>query len=139
MEVFFYGLFMDVTLLLQKGINPSYPTKGFLNDYTLKIGKRASLVPSRGERAYGIVMTIDDLEIHKLYAETSVADYFPQNVKIITFDNHTIPARCYNLPIELLSGTNESYAISLYKLAKRQGFPDDYLEKIRKMASTSVN
>jgi len=35
--------------------------------------------------------------------------------------------------------TNELYAISLYKLAKQEGFPDDYLEKIKKMTKTKPN
>ncbi len=134
MEVFFYGLFMDVTILRKNGIKPSNPRKGYLNDYALKIGNRASLIPCKNEKSYGIVMTIDNDAIYNLYAEASVADYIPEEVNIITTTNDSIMATCYNLPPELLTGTNESYAISLYKLAKREGFPDDYLEKIKKMA-----
>lgn len=137
MEIFFYGLFMDVTFLQEKGIKPSNPRKGYLNDYELKIGNRASLVPCRNEKSYGIVMTIDDEAIHDLYAEASVADYIPEEVSIMTGANESIRATCYNLPSGSISGTNELYAISLYKLAKQQGFPDDYLEKIKKMTKTT--
>ena len=136
MEVFFYGLFMDRTILLKNGINPSNPRKGYLNDYALKIGNRASLIPCKNEKSYGIVMTVDKDAIDTLYAEASVADYIPEEVTIITNTGNYIPAICYNLPSELLTGTNEFYAISLYKLAKKEGFPDDYLEKIKKMAPT---
>lgn len=66
MEVFFYGLFMDRAILLQNGIKPSNPRKGYLNDYALKIGNRASLVPCNNEKSYGIVMTVDNDAIHKL-------------------------------------------------------------------------
>ena len=137
MEVFFYGLFMDGAILLKNGIKPSNPRRGYLNDYALKIGNRASLIPCKNEKSYGIVMTIDNDAIHNLYAEISVADYIPEEVNIITNTNDSITATCYNLPSESLTGTNESYAISLYKLAKQEGFPDDYLEKIKKMTKTT--
>jgi hypothetical protein len=134
MEIFFYGLFMDVAILSKNGLNPSNPRKGYLQDYALKIGDRASLIPCLNERSYGIVMTVDDIAIQKLYAEPSVADYIPEEVTIRTYANDWVQATCYNLPAELLRGTNESYAESLFKLAKREGFPHAYLEKIRKMA-----
>ena len=137
MEVFFYGLFMDETILLKNGIKPTNPRKGYLNDYALKIGNRASLIPVENERSYGIVMTVDRDAIHNLYAETSVADYTPEEVNVITDTNDSVKAICYNLPLKLLTGTNEHYALSLHKLAKRLNFPNDYLEKIRKMAKTS--
>lgn len=133
MEVFFYGLFMDISILLKNGVTPSNPRRGYLNDYTLKIGSRASLIPCKDARSYGIVMTVDRNAIRKLYAEASVADYIPEEVVIITDTNDSVKATCYNLPAELLTGTNESYTISLYELARKQGFPDDYLEKIEKM------
>lgn len=133
MEVFFYGLFMDVSILLKNGVTPSNPRRGYLNGYALKIGSRASLIPCKDARSYGIVMTVDRNAIRKLYAEASVADYIPEEVVIITDTNDSVKATCYNLPAELLTGTNESYTISLYELARKQGFPDDYLEKIEKM------
>ena len=130
---------MDVTILLKNGIKPSNPRRGYLNDYALKIGNRASLIPCKNEKSYGIVMTIDSDAIHNLYAEASVADYIPEEVNIITNTNDSITATCYNLPSESLTGINELYAISLYKLAKQEGFPDDYLEKIKKMTKTTPN
>ena len=133
MEVFFYGLFMDSTILLKNGVKPSNPRKGYLNDYELKIGNRASLIPCKGQKSYGMVMTVDSDAIHDLYAEASVADYIPEEVHIITGTNEFISATCYNLPAESLTGTNEAYALSLYKLATEQGFPGEYLDKIKMM------
>jgi len=139
MEVFFYGLFMDETILLKNGIKPSNLRRGYLNDYALKIGNRASLIPCKDEKSYGIVMTIDNDAIHNLYAEASVADCIPEEVSIITSTNDSIAATCYNLPSKSITGTNVLYAASLYKLAKQEGFPDDYLEKIKKMTKTTPN
>ncbi|MEO1054536.1 MAG: gamma-glutamylcyclotransferase, partial [Bacteroidota bacterium] len=128
------GLFMDHTILLKNGIRPSNPRKAYLNGHALKIGNRASLIPIKGERSYGIVMTVDDDAIHELYAEASVADYIPEEVNVTLNNDDVITATCYNLPANLLTGTNASYARSLHKLAEQEGFPDDYLEKIKDMA-----
>ncbi|MCE7995233.1 MAG: gamma-glutamylcyclotransferase [Roseivirga sp.] len=136
MEVFFYGLFMDITILSKNGIQPSNPRSGYLNDYALKIGNRASLIPSEGEKSYGILMTVDSEAINKLYAEASVADYIPEEVEITINSNETVTATCYNLPAASLTGTNAAYAESLYQLAKQLDFPEDYLEKIKSMANS---
>ncbi len=133
MEVFFYGLFMDKDILKKNGIKPSNPRKGHLSDYALKIGNRASLVPSKNEKSYGILMTVDNDAIDRLYAETSVSDYVPEEVIIVTNSGDSVNAICHNLPPKSLTGTNKSYAASLYGLVKKEGFPDDYLEKIKRM------
>ncbi|WP_272152105.1 gamma-glutamylcyclotransferase [Tenacibaculum aiptasiae] len=133
MEIFFYGLFMDKDILIKNGINPSNPRKGYLNNYTLKIGNRASLIPHKNEKAYGIVMEVAKEEIIKLYNEESVADYIPVKVKVTTESNEHLAATCYNLPIELLTGTNKLYSKSLYELAKKLSFPKEYLDKIYKI------
>ena len=132
MEIFFYGLFMDQDILVKNGISPSNPRKGYLNNYTLKIGNRASLIQCEKEKAYGIIMTVNDEEIINLYAEKSVAEYIPEKVEVVTETNEHLTATCYNLPVELLTGTNQSYAKSLHELAKKLNFPKEYLDTIRK-------
>ena len=132
MNVFFYGLFMDREVLIKNDIYPSNPKTGYLDNYTLKIGNRASLIPCENEKAYGIVLEVNEEELTKLYAEHGVKDYVPEYVEIVTESNKKINALCYNLPINLLTGSNESYAKSLYKLAKQLSFPEEYLKKIIK-------
>ncbi len=133
MEVFFYGLFMDETILSKNGIDPLNPRKGYLKDYQLKIGNRASLVPSPDNVCYGIIMNCDSNALNKLYSEPSVADYLPEDVIVFADKNEPIEARCYNLPLEKITGTNSKYATSLYALAKRLDFPEEYLRKIQDM------
>ncbi|MEP1033581.1 gamma-glutamylcyclotransferase [Ekhidna sp.] len=135
LHVFFYGLFMDEVILVKNGIKATNPRKGYLNGYALKIGNRASLIPSKNEKAYGIVMTIDADKIQDLYAEASVSDYIPEEVTIILKGNETIKAMCYNLPPTSLTGTNTAYAQSLYALAKQLDFPEDYLTEIKQAAT----
>ncbi len=123
---------MNKDVLIKNGVNPLNPRKGYLNDYTIKIGNRASLIPCKKEKAYGIIMTINDEELVTLYSEKSVADYIPEKVRIIMNTTESVIATCYNLPLELLTGTNELYAKSLYKLSKNLNFPDEYLSIIQK-------
>ncbi|MEZ5002224.1 MAG: gamma-glutamylcyclotransferase family protein [Chitinophagales bacterium] len=138
-NIFFYGLFMDINLLLKKGTHPIQCKKGYVNDYALTIGDRASLTPCKNERTYGILMTIDDNDVQTLYVEASVADYLPEEVLVHTFPNETIKAICYNLPPKLITGTNPSYARELYRLSTTLDFPKDYSEKIRRIAEKETD
>jgi hypothetical protein len=52
---FFYGLFMDVAVLRQAGTCPSNVRRAYVDDFALRIGERATLVPSLGTRAYGML------------------------------------------------------------------------------------
>ena len=132
MEVFFYGLFMDENILQENGVLPDNPRLGYIADYGLKIWERASLVPSHDDQAWGILMTVDAEAVVALYKEASVADYVPTAVDVITSNGESWKATCYNLPIDMISGTNAVYAHSLYELAKTKGLPEDYLQEIEK-------
>ena len=78
--VFFYGLFMDESLLASKGIEPSHTAIGYVDGYRLRIGARATLVPQKASRAYGVLMTIRREEATDLYSDETVADYVPEPV-----------------------------------------------------------
>jgi len=132
--VFFYGLFMDESLLASKGIIPSGAAVGYVDGFALRIGRRATLVREKGGRAYGVLMTLRAGEVRTLYAEASVADYIPEPVTVELPDGTKEPATCYNLPLSKLEGTNPEYAGALLRLASRLGLPDDYLRRIREQA-----
>ena len=135
MRVFFYGLFMDESLLATKGIEPSKVNLGFVDGYGLRIGERATLVRRPDERAYGAMMDIATGEATELYAEASVADYVPEPVIVELMDGTQVEASCYNLPADKVAGTNKDYAESLLNVATRLDFPDSYLEQIRQARS----
>ncbi|MFQ5668564.1 MAG: gamma-glutamylcyclotransferase family protein [Candidatus Binatia bacterium] len=84
--VFFYGLFMDKSLLAARGISPSRATVGYVDGYGLRIGRRATLVPDEANRAYGILMTIRAEDVTALYSEESVADYVSESVSVMLPD-----------------------------------------------------
>ena len=131
MRVFFYGLFMDESLLTTKGIEPSEVKLGFVDGYGLRIGERATLVRRPDSRAYGAMMDIDPSDATTLYAEESVADYVPEPVLVELMDGTKIEASCYNLPGDKVTGTNKKYAASLLDVATKLGFPDFYLDQIK--------
>ena len=131
MAVFFYGLFMDESLLDSKGIIPSVAKAGCVDGYRLRIGRRATLVPERGSRAYGILMTIGRDEAAKLYGDETVADYVAESVSVTLQSGAVKSAITYNLPLGHCDGANAVYAESLLLLAKKLGFPAEYLDQIR--------
>lgn len=131
MRVFFYGLFMDESLLATKGIESFDSNSGFVDGYALRIGERATLVRCPDSRAYGVMMDITPREVADLYAEDSVADYRPEPVTVELMDGTEVEATCYNLPVDKVTGANKDYAKSLLVVAGRLGFPDSYLDQIR--------
>ncbi len=50
---FFYGLFMDSEVLRDSQVMGVNPRRAYVDGYALRIGRRATLVPSSGARAYG--------------------------------------------------------------------------------------
>ena len=130
-RVFFYGLFMDESLLAAKGIKPSEAHTGFVDGFALAIGERATLVRRPGTRIYGVMMDIAPNEATDLYAEDSVADYVPESVTGELVDGTRTEATCYVLPADQAAGTNRAYAEALLALATRLGFPESYLDEIR--------
>ena len=132
MRVFFYGLFMDESLLATKGIKPTGVSVGFVGGYGLRIGDRATLVRRPNSRAYGAMMDIAASEATQLYAEASVSDYLPEPVTVELMDGTQVEATCYNLPGAKVTGTNKVYAESLLQVAHKLGLPDSYLDEIKR-------
>ncbi len=133
-SVFFYGLFMDESLLRAKGMNPSKPILAFVDGFGLRIGERATLIKSGGERAYGSIISLSNHELNILYGEQSVADYISENITAITENKEYISAISYNLPSEKLSGQNKQYAESLVIVAKKVRLPSEYISEIQHWA-----
>jgi hypothetical protein len=130
-NVFFYGLFMDESLLASRGVHAREPTIGYVDGYGLRIGERATLLPESNSRAYGVLMKIASEDAAALYSEQSVADYVAEPVVVTLPGAIKVSAVCYNLPAEKLVGTNSEYAAALLSLATKLGLPDSYLRHIR--------
>lgn len=135
-KIFFYGLFMDRSLLTEKGFRPATVGRALLSGFRIHIGNRASLVPANGSQAYGVVMELSDEEAHALYSEPSVREYRRETVSVELLDTHElVEAHCYNLPQQFaLAGANPSYAAQLSELVRALGFDSEYAEEIANFA-----
>ena len=133
LQVFFYGLFMDAALLVDKGVKPRKTDVGFVEDFALRIGRRATMERLPGSSAYGVLMTITAAEAASLYAEPSVADYRPEPVTVRLVDGGKVEAVSYTLPNGPDAGTNKDYAEALLQVAERLDLPASYCETIRRM------
>ena len=138
-KIFFYGLFMDRSLLTAKGLHPAVVGSAMLPDYRIHIGERATLLRSPSRRAYGIVMELDDEEARSLYADPSVREYVPERVRVeLSATGEAVEADCYNLPPQSgLAGTNPAYARELSRLLEALGFDASYVAEVAAFGEVS--
>jgi hypothetical protein len=131
-EVFFYGLFMDDALLREKGANPVNRRRAFVENFSLVIGDRATMVPRRGGTVHGVLFSLTHGEIDALYSEASVSVYRPEAVSAQVEEGGVIPALCFNLPVPpSIDERNPQYVSKLRALAERIGLPYGYVSSIR--------
>src|SRR5688572_3806148 len=130
-NVFFYGLFMDVTLLHSKGVIPQDIMLVKLRGYSLKIGNRATLIPDVNETVYGFLMSLTHEEIDILYSDTSLKAYRYEPVIVYAKDGRILPALCFNLVVPPADNErNDEYVQKLKLLATQCGLPDEYVNSI---------
>lgn len=131
-SVFFYGLFMDVTILRSKGFHPANERNACVRGMALRLGQRAALAPDPAKSVYGFVMDLPHDELDRLYAEPSVAAYRPEPVVAHLASGEEVTALCYNLPVPPKPDErNPDYAAKLRELGRRLGLPEHYMESIQ--------
>lgn len=129
--VFFYGLFMDAQALRARGMNPQAERPARLDGFTLRIGKRATLVPDAAGCVHGILMDLTHAEIDALYSDPSVQVYRAEAVLAKPTGAAQVAALCFNLPYPPdASERNPDYAARLGELARRLGLPADYVARV---------
>lgn len=130
--VFFYGLFMDVGLLHEKGVHPKAVRQACVQGFSIRIGHRATLVPDPEGRVYGMLMELSHGEIEGLYAEPSLQMYRPEAMLCQIQDATSVAALCFILPQDpAASEHNQDYARQLRDLGRTLGLPPGYVETIR--------
>ncbi len=128
---FFYGLFMDSDILRESQVVAANPRRAYVDGYALRIGRRATLVPTPGARAYGMVFALTHDELDKLYTAPGLEQYRPEALLAHSMEGETLPALCYNLreapgPDE----ANTEYAARLRAVLSKLEFPPDYVASI---------
>jgi hypothetical protein len=129
-DAFFYGLFMDVDVLRASHVVPANPRRAVVDDFALRIGARAALIPSPGERVYGMLIALTHAELSRLYAGPGLEDYRPEAVLARPLDGGLTPALCYNIAAPAAHERNAEYAARLRRLLARLEFPPDYVATI---------
>ena len=133
-NVFFYGLFMDMGLIQQRGLAPHNPQAARLDGYDIDIRDRATLIRHAAARVYGMVTGLTHEDIGRLYADPSVRDYRPEAVLVTLADDRQVPAWCDTLPQVTGARRNTVYAVRLVEVAKTLAFPGAYLDRLQKLA-----
>jgi hypothetical protein len=130
-NVFFYGLFMDVQLLRAKGLDPVNVRPAQVRGVRLRIGHRAALVGDPDSSAYGFLMELTHAELDRLYSDPGVAVYRPEAVVAELGEGTHAAALCYNLPLAPAADErNPEYASKLRELAGRLGLPAQYVDSL---------
>ena len=130
-DVFFYGLFMDEDVLRAKGVMAMDVRHAFVSGFQLRIGNRATLVPTQSARVFGRVALLSHTELEQLYSEPGLQAYRPEAVLAQLANGETVAALCFNL-VEppSLQERNPEYAARLRALAQRLDFPSEYVASI---------
>jgi hypothetical protein len=131
-DLFFYGLFMDEALLREKGLNPMNRRMASVENFSLVIGERATLVPHPDRTVHGVLFSLTHAEVDALYSESSVSAYRPEAVSAQLEDGRIIPALCFNLPVPPMTDErNPQYASKLREVATRIGLLPGYVSFIQ--------
>jgi hypothetical protein len=128
---FFYGLFMDVAVLRNSGAMPADPRPAYVDDFALRIGQRATLIPSAGARAYGMLIALTHSELERLYNAPGLDQYRPEAVLARLLGGGSLPALCYNLRVEpRIDERNPDYALRLQRVLRDLNFPSEYVDSV---------
>ena len=130
-DAFFYGLFMDGDALRERGVAPLDPRRAYVDGFALRLGRRATLLPLAGARAYGMIFALTHAELERLYTAPGLEQYRPEAVLAQPLEGAPAPALCYNLreapqPHE----RNPEYAARFQRALSKLGFPQDYVASI---------
>ncbi|PYM71070.1 MAG: hypothetical protein DME03_20165 [Candidatus Rokuibacteriota bacterium] len=130
-EAFFYGLYMDLDVLREAGVTPLTPRRAYVDDFALRIGRRATLLPAAGARAYGMLYTVTHAELERLYTAPGLEQYRPEAVLAQPLEGAPIPALCYNLREAPQSHErNPDYEARLQRALGKLGFPLEYVASV---------
>ena len=130
-DAFFYGLFMDIDILRESKVTPVNLRRAYVDDFALRIGQRATLLPSAGARAYGMLVALTHAELQRLYTAPGLDHYRPEAVLAQSLEGQPAPALCYNLhEAPRPDARNPEYAARLQRILRKLEFPAEYVASV---------
>lgn len=130
---FFYGSFINTSVLAEVGLVPDRVTVAVLNGFDICIQPLANLIRSDARQAYGIIVDATHAELERLYGyvEHKLGGvYLPEAVLVETADKTWAPVLTY------ISHTMESrppandYVDRIVDPARALGFPQWYIDRL---------
>lgn len=121
-DVFFYGLYMDPSILEGKGVPPRYPRMATAHGYEVKVGAKTTLLRKAGSKASGMVYSLTHMELESLYRGSGLTGYYPEALQVELNSGEVVPVLCCNLlsPADW-SDPNPDYASRLAQVKKELG------------------
>lgn len=127
-DIFFYGLYQDCTILAQHGVKARLPRRAVLHHYQLRLGNHGSLLRQPDARTPGLVLALTPAEISGLYEEAGLHQYHPEAVLVECEDGSPLPALCYiTLEPAQEHERNPGYAQRLIQVMAGWGLPTDHI------------
>jgi hypothetical protein len=130
-RVFFYGSFMNRSVLAEAGVVPEDVEVARLWGYDLRIQPLGTLVPADGCCVYGVVCWMTHENLAELYSQDWVAAYRPHPV-VVEGSGGLLPALCYIAPPGEPAPADPAYIDRIVAPARDHGFPAWYLERIER-------
>ncbi len=130
-DAFFYGLFMDVGVLRGIGVSATNARRAYVENFALRIGQRATLVPAAGSRAFGMVIALTHAELERLYSAPGLEQFRPEAVLARLMSGGAVAALCYSLRVAPRADErNPDYAARLQRVLRGLDFPAEYIDSI---------
>ncbi len=123
---FFYGLYMDPELLASLGHEPLAAQPAKLTHFALDLHGLAKVLPQEGATVWGMLIKLRQRDLAAMYSLPTTRRYSPQQVEVITLDNETVPAQCYNVPASPDAAFNGEYLDKLLEVVNKVGLPAEY-------------
>ena len=121
---------MDGDVLRDYQVAAVEPRRAYAEGYALRIGRRATLIPFAGQRAYGMVYALTEGDLDRLYAGPGLEQYRPEPLLVQMDDGKALPVLCYVCPRPQPGEANAEYVTRLRVVLKKLGFSQAYVDSV---------
>ena len=131
--VFFYGSYMNRTVLAEVGMAPKRWEPAVLLGFDIRITPRANLVRAEDNMVFGVLASATHGELERLYAHARNVlgeIYLPEAVLVRTRAATWEAALCYIAPDMAKAPADPSYVERILKPARDLAFPPWYLARL---------
>jgi hypothetical protein len=127
--VFFYGSYMNRSVLAEVGFAPSTWEAASLPGFDIRIAPRANLFRAPGQVVFGVLATATHAELERLYthAQTVLGEVYRPEAVLVRTEGAWQPALCYISSDMVERPAESAYVERILRPARELGFPSWYL------------